>query len=280
MIRNFRVEDTEKLTEFIKKENIVDGDNILSDIESDDKKLIVYDEVGIRGFAYMNVCNKETKRYDVNLYVEAPSRRKGIGTALYNEISKYLKEVKPNLLVTEFSMDKDNPTYFYKKLGYKKWYGCHELYYRGITQPNVDIEFVPYEDNHYDQYIKLVQDCFYELRKENDIQPYAIPASQQDKENRFKSKYSIYVALENEQLVASIFVEDGNLDFIMVTPAYQGKGYGKKATQFGINKALNQGAKLIQLGVLDWNTKAIALYESLGFEIVQTIHFYRQFGDK
>ncbi|MBU3144065.1 GNAT family N-acetyltransferase [Clostridium sp. CF012] len=95
-----------------------------------------------------------------------------------------------------------------------------------------------------------------------------------------KSKDFIYVSFENEQLVASIFVEDVNLDFIMVTPSYQGKGYGKKATQFAINKALSQGAKLIQLGVLEWNTKAIALYESLGFEIVQTIHFYRQFGDK
>jgi ribosomal protein S18 acetylase RimI-like enzyme len=280
VIRNFKVEDTEKLIEFIKNENIADGDNILSNIESDDKKLIVYDEAGIRGFAYMNVCNKETKRYDVNLYVEAQSRKKGIGTALYNEISKYLNEVKPNLLVTEFSMDKDNPTYFYKKLGYKKWFGCNELYYRGIIQPNVDIEFVPYEDKHYDQYIKLIQDCFYELRKENDIQPYSIPASHQDRENKFKNKDFIYVSFENEQLVASIFVEDGNLDFIMVTPAYQGKGYGKKATQFGINKALSQDAKLIQLGALEWNTKAVALYESLGFEIVQTVHFYRQFGDK
>ncbi|WLC66787.1 GNAT family N-acetyltransferase [Clostridium tagluense] len=280
MIRNFKVEDTEKLIQFIKKENIVDGDNILSDIESDDKKLIVYDEAGIRGFAYMSVCNKETKRYDVNLYVEAPSRRKGIGTALYNEMSKYVQEIKPNILVTEFSVDKDKEASFYKRLGYKKWFGCNELYYRGIIQPNVDIEFEPYEDKYYDQYVKLVKDCFYELRKENDIQPYSIPSSKQDRENRLKSKDSIYVLFENEQLVASIFVEDGNLDFIMVTPSYQGKGYGKKATQFGINKALSQGAKLIQLGALEWNTKAIALYESIGFEIVQTVHFYRQFGEK
>ncbi|MCB2290918.1 GNAT family N-acetyltransferase [Clostridium sp. CS001] len=112
------------------------------------------------------------------------------------------------------------------------------------------------------------------------MQPYDLPPSQHDREYKLKNKDFIFVSFEKEQLVSSVFVKDNYLDFIMVTPDYQGKGYGKKTTQFGINKALRQNAKLINLSALESNTKAIALYESLGFEIVQTVYFYRQFGDR
>jgi ribosomal protein S18 acetylase RimI-like enzyme len=155
------------------------------------------------------------------------------------------------------------------------------MHYKGTSQPNIDIEFIPYEDKYYEQYAKCRQDCFYELRKENDIQPYVpFQLSEKHRENTLKRREYIYIALMDEQLIASFDLMDGYLDSIIVPPAYQGKGYGKQATQFAINKALSQNNQLIHLSVLEWNVKAVNLYKSLGFEIVQTAHIYRQFGDK
>lgn len=88
------------------------------------------------------------------------------------------------------------------------------------------------------------------------------------------------MALDNNEIIATVYIKNGIIDHLMISPNYQGKGYGKKVTQFAINKALSEGAELIQLGVIEWNKKATNLYKSLEFEIVQTVQIYRQFGDK
>jgi ribosomal protein S18 acetylase RimI-like enzyme len=278
MIRDFKYEDAHQFIQIINNGYIIDETEITNFIQDNDKKLFVYDKAGIKGFGHIKITNQETKRCDVQLYVDPKERRKGIGSTLYKEVVKYLGEVTPNLLITEFKIDSDDPTSFYRKLGYKKWYGCHELHYKGTFQPDTDMEFVPYIDKYYEQYAKCRQDCFYELRKENDIQPYVpFQLSEEDREKTLKRKEYKYIALMNEQLIASFDLEEGYLDTIIVSPNYQGKGYGKKATQFAINKALSQDAQLIHLSVIESNTKAMSLYKSLSFEIVQTTHVYRQF---
>ena len=66
----------------------------------------------------------------------------------------------------------------------------------------------------------------------------------------------------------------------MVLPDYQGKGYGKKATQFGINKVLDSGEENVYLCFIKGNDRAQSLYTSLGFELVQDTHVYRKLLDK
>ncbi|MDF2672069.1 MAG: hypothetical protein K0R09_334 [Clostridiales bacterium] len=277
MIREFISEDIEQIYKIINMEVIDNVMDTIRNIQNDSKKFIVWDDAGIKGFAYMLEMNKENKEWNIQLFVEPKERRKRIGTALYQEIQRYLECEKPSVLVTEFRVDIDNTASFYEKLGYKKWYGSPELYYRGTNQPEVDIKFVPYEDKYYEQYAKCRQDCFYEMSVKNDFKPYVIPLSEQDKKNLFSGKDSIYVTLDNECLIGAITIDNGYLDQIMVSPAYQGKGYGKKITQFGINKELDKGISLIHLCYIEGNDKAENLYRSLGFETVQITHVYRKF---
>lgn len=279
MIREFEIQDKDNLTEIIRKGNIIEESDIISIIENEDKKLFVYDQSGIKGFGYFKLSDKETKRCEINLYVEPESRRNGIGTALYNEINKYIEVIKPNILVTEFRVNTDNPTSFYKKLGFKKWYGNYDMHYNGTYQSDVDLEFVPYEDVYFQKYAKLVQESFYELRKENDIHPYLIPISEKNRSIMLNKKEFTYVLFDKKEIIASVQEKNGYLDGIMVSEKYRGKGYGRKATQFAINKVLSNGNNLIHLSVVEWNTKAVALYKSVGFEIVQATHVYRQFCD-
>ena len=120
---------------------------------------------------------------------------------------------------------------------------------------------------------------FYELRKTNDFQPYFCCELNEEKRKEFiDNKSNLFLLLDNEKLIASVIVyNNGIIDDVYVLPSYQGKGYGKKTMQFAINKAIKNGSNHTSIGAIDWNTRALNLYQSLGFNIVQTTHYYRLF---
>jgi GNAT superfamily N-acetyltransferase len=280
MIRDFEVKDVKQLNEITSRGDIIDEVDIIKDIQSQAKKFLVYGGSVIKGFAYVAKRTEGEDEWNIQVYVDPKERRKGIGTALYEEILSYLEQEKPGVLVTEFRVDINDSTPFYKRLGYKKWFGCPNLCYKGTAQESIDINFVTYEDKYYEQYAKCRQDCFYELRKNYDFKPYLIPLSEEDRERFSKEKDTIYLALNNKEVIACATVRNGCIDDIMVSPAYQSKGYGKKVTQFAINKALSEGVQPIYLYYIDGNVKADKLYKSLNFETLQIVHVYRKFIDK
>lgn len=281
MIREFRPEDKDSLIEILKEGFVLDQSDIDSFFKDNNRKLMVYDEGGIWGFSYLKNTNKETKEYCILVYVHPHWRRKGIGTSLYNNILNSIKKLNPNLLTTYFRVDKKDYQEFYRKLGYKRWWGCHEAYYRGLYQPSNGLSFVNYDDKFFDEYIKLIQQGFYELRKENDIKPYICDFSPKHREYLEANKNNIFLLFDKGTIIATVMISDGYLDNIVVAPNYQGKGLGRKVTQFAINRALERvSPEDIHLTVLTWNKNAIGLYKDLGFEIVHTVDFYRQFCDK
>lgn len=273
MIRQAKQDDFQQLYEILNPEIVdIDIDTIAS-IYEETKKFIVWDEEGIKGLACIIISNKDEAEWKLYLYVQSQERRKGIGTLLYDEIQKYITDAKT--IVTEFRVDIDNPTYFYKKIGYNKWYGSPELYYKGEAQPEVDIQFIQYEDKYYEQYAKCRQECFYEISVKNDFK--STPLSEKDRNYLFSLKDSIYVTLDDNKFVGAVTIQNGYLDHIMVSPSYQGKGYGKKITQFGINKELGEGRDTINLCYIEGNDKAENLYKSLGFKLRQNTHVYRKY---
>lgn len=277
MIRDFMLEDLEELSKLIIRSDILDEIDIPKDISSQAKKFVIYDENPIKGFAYAILQSEKDKEWNIQVYVDIKERRKGIGTALYSEILEFLKNEEPEILVTEFRVDINDSTPFFLKHGFKKWYGCPNLTYTGSYQPDIDISFVNYEDKYYENYAKVRQECFYELRKNNDFKPYLIPLSEEDRARFLKDKDFVYIALANDEILASVIVKDGYLDNVIVSPKYQGMGYGKKLVQFAINKALSQGMNPVNLLYIEGNEKAAGLYKSLGFETKQIIDVHRKF---
>lgn len=62
---------------------------------------------------------------------------------------------------------------------------------------------------------------------------------------------------------------------VAVLPEYQGGGYGRALVGRLIKEALYMGARAITLEVRQSNVKAIALYESVGFQLAGTRpHYY------
>lgn len=278
MIREFNIYDLEGVNNLINRGDIIDKIDVVKNIKERAEKFLIYREQEIKGFAYMIKSMDEENQWNIQIYVDIEERRKGIGTKLYNELFNYLEEKNPRCLFTEFRVDTNDSTGFYEKLGYKRWYRCPNLIYRGKEKFDLDIDFVFYEDKYYDQYLKCTHECFYELRKNNDFKPYLVPKSEEERYRLMENKDSIYLKLNNnEEIISTVTVKDGYIDNVMVSQKYQGKGYGKKITQFAINKSLEQGAQPIYLCYVEGNEKANNLYKSLGFETLQVIDIYRKY---
>ncbi|MBZ9626222.1 GNAT family N-acetyltransferase [Clostridium sp. FP2] len=284
MIRDYKVEDKDELIKIIRQGIVIDEQDIFEYFNDDDIKIIVYDdsEEGIQGFSCVKLWNDTEKKADVLLYVIPDARRKGIGTLLYNEIMKQEAGVKLTFIKTRFRVDKDDATFFYKGLGYKKWYGMHDLYYNGSVQPKSDLQFVAYEDKYFEQYAEGLRKSFYEMRKVHDFQPHLCCELNNKKREEFlENKEQIFLLINNETLIASAIVNNsGFLDDIFVIPSYQGKGYGRLITQFAINNAISKGFNKIETSVVEWNARALKLYQSLGFSKIQTTHYYQLVKDE
>ncbi len=86
------------------------------------------------------------------------------------------------------------------------------------------------------------------------------------------------VMLVDEQVVGYFYAQNvvGEVTLlnIAIDPAHQGKGFGRKLTEFFIDMCMEQSAESAWLEVRESNTKAISLYESEGFNEVTRRHDY------
>lgn len=274
-LREYKMEDSEELSDLIS--NIDTGYEVdeLSVIEKKADSFIVYEDEVLKGFAYVMISEQDIEiRGDIKIFVGSEWRRHGIGTALYQELVKCLDTEKLDVLTAYIRVERMNPEAFCKQLGFEKWWGSPNLYYRGTGFPEVNLEFVKYDDRFFNQYVKVVQDCYDWISKSNDIKPLA--SEESVKNYQLKNKDALYLALDNDRIMASVTIGDGEIDNLMVAPAYQGQGLGKKTLTFGMNKLLNQGYEEIQICYMENNTVAENLYYSVGFQFLQNTHVYRK----
>ena len=78
-----------------------------------------------------------------------------------------------------------------------------------------------------------------------------------------------YVWKDNDQWMGYIkfnYTDSLEIERLYILSEYQGKGLGKKFMQFAFDKARELNFHQVWLGVWEHNHKAIAFYESLGFQ--------------
>jgi len=105
--------------------------------------------------------------------------------------------------------------------------------------------------------------------------PFEIPASAFRNKIKAVGSDGLYVVMESEgRLVGHLLLEPLGLSStrhvsqltIVVHPGHTGKGYGRALMQYAIDWAQDSElVEKIELRVRSTNTRAIALYESLGF---------------
>lgn len=144
-------------------------------------------------------------------------------------------------------------------------FDMYEMHYNGGTVKSNSV-FIQFEEKYYEQYKNLINECFYEMRKALNIQPYEKFCD--SLEELMKQKENIFLFLNGDEIICTVSCFEDEIRKMAVNLKYQRQGYGKKLMIFAINHMQAKGYRPIKLIVTKWNKNAIALYELFGFKVI------------
>jgi ribosomal protein S18 acetylase RimI-like enzyme len=123
-------------------------------------------------------------------------------------------------------------------------------------------QIVAYEPKFLDAVVDLWKKC-------NLIVPQNDPVEDIQKKVEFQPKLFL-IGLLNGKVIGSIMVgyegHRGWINYLAVAPEYQGRGYGRRLVQKGINALKGIGCLKVNLQVRNTNTEVIDFYRHLGFK--------------
>ena len=143
----------------------------------------------------------------------------------------------------------------------------HKMECRNDAMENCEIECVPFEKRYFEAYMEIYNECFYEMRKALDIEPYNFLHGY---EQIAEKKKDIFLYVFDDKIIGSVACYENEIDDLIVHKAFQNKGYGKQLLLWGMQHIRKYSDAPVTLHVADWNKKAIALYEKNGFQITYT----------
>ena len=123
---------------------------------------------------------------------------------------------------------------------------------------------VPFQEKYWDEYMKIYNECFYEMRKELEVEPinfYYCYSQIKDKIN------DIFLYLQNGLIAGAVSCYGNELDDLIVEKSFQRQGIGQKLLLQGMNHIKELGYEEIILHVAEWNQNAVKLYLKTGFTI-------------
>lgn len=107
----------------------------------------------------------------------------------------------------------------------------------------------------------------------------SVPWSDEAFRHCFEAGYQGF-ALEQEKemlgfIITSVNVGEAHILNLCIDRPYQRKGYGRQLLEFALAEAVKQGAMIAYLEVRKSNTRAIRLYQNMGFiQIGQRKDYY------
>ena len=142
---------------------------------------------------------------------------------------------------------------------------CEMEYKGGLVKS--ESPFILLEDEYYEQYKALIDDCFYEMRKALDVRPYEKHSD--SLEHPEKLKENTFILLSGEEIICAVTCSENYIGKMAVSQRYRRQGYGRKALEFALSYMQKRGDFPIALTVAKWNKNAIAMYESTGLVITK-----------
>ena len=136
--------------------------------------------------------------------------------------------------------------------------------YISRIEDDIRIKGIPFQECFFEEYKRIYNECFYEMRKSLDIKPYCVLSDYAQIKNNSRH---IFLFFEDDILVGSVGCCENEIDDLFVNKQFQGKGIGRQLLLWGMRYIRNKNDRPIQLHVAAWNTKAVELYKSVGFTI-------------
>ena len=136
---------------------------------------------------------------------------------------------------------------------------AYEMTFDKTLEYHNDINCIPFQEQYWNEYMKIYNECFYKMRKELEVEPI-----------NFYSDYSqIKDKLNNifGEIAGAVSCYGNELDDLFVEKSFQGQGIGQKLLFWGMSHIKEQGYEEIILHVAEWNQNAVKLYLKNGFSI-------------
>ncbi len=127
------------------------------------------------------------------------------------------------------------------------------------------IGMVPYSSEYQERYKKIYNECFHEMREALKIEPLDFI---QDDSFFDTGMENVFLLLDDDEIIGSVAVKDNEIDDLIVSSLFQGKGYGRQILLWALEYL---GTRRAILHVAAWNEKAVSLYKRTGFDITETI---------
>lgn len=144
---------------------------------------------------------------------------------------------------------------------------CEMEYKGGLLYSDLSVR--PFEQKYYKKYKNLINSCFYEMRKELNIQPYGEYCA--NLEELIEQQENIFLLLDGDEIICTVSCIKNEISGVAVNLKYQHQGYGRKIMEFAVSHIQKQGNSPIKLTVTKWNKNAVSLYKWLGFEIIKEV---------
>lgn len=141
---------------------------------------------------------------------------------------------------------------------------AYEMQFSSKTVQESDINLESFSDDFYSEYEKIYNECFFDMRKSLNVEPYNFYSAIEQLDNK---KQNIYVLWDGDTLIGSVACYGNEIDDLIVNKAYQNKGIGRKLLLWAIEHIRSNNDEPIVLHVAKWNEKALKLYLDNGFEI-------------
>lgn len=143
---------------------------------------------------------------------------------------------------------------------------AYEMSWKKTLEHKEEIACIPFQEQYWTEYRQIYNECFYEMRKDLEIEPVNFYSDYSQMEDKIKDTF---LYLQDGAIVGAVSCYGNELDDLIVHKPFQGQGIGRKLLVWGIHHIKGQGFDEIILHVAEWNQKAVNLYLHHGFEIIK-----------
>ena len=144
---------------------------------------------------------------------------------------------------------------------------AYEMKFEKAFVEQSTIACIPFEAQYFEQYKSVYNECFYDMRKALEIEPYNFLS---DYEQVREKEDGIYLLEKNGEIIGSVACYGNEIDDLIVSKKYQQKGYGKQLLLWGMQQIRKKNTAPITLHVAEWNQNALGLYKKAGFEVINS----------
>ena len=140
-------------------------------------------------------------------------------------------------------------------IAYKMLFDKTFIYYDNII-------CIPFQEEYWNEYMKMYNECFYKIRKELEVEPINVYSDYSQIKDKINN---IFLYLQNGVIGGAVSCYGNELDDLVVEKSFQGQGLGQKLLLWGMNHIKGHGYNEVILHVAKGNERAVKLYLKNGF---------------